>query len=189
VRRKDRPIGYLLVEVKLGERKLGACRGARKLAPGAPAVRRESCRSLARIITEPESRCWLVETEGRTYWRYLLDQSGPFQFDHLPQDAACPFSGGLYQLMRNRVLAQVLVQEGGAEWADVALCVHPHNHAVDVLDEAVGGTSSAHAAFEALLRSESGLLRLQPKALIEASLAASRALAPWGQWIRDRYQL
>jgi hypothetical protein len=45
VRRDGGPIGYLLVEVKLGERKLGACRGARKLVPGAPAVRRESCRS------------------------------------------------------------------------------------------------------------------------------------------------
>jgi hypothetical protein len=188
-RRDGGPIGYLLVEVKLGERKLGACRGARKRVPGAPAVRRESCRSLARIVAEPESQCWLAETERRTYWRYLLDQRGSFQFDHLPQDAACPFSGGLYQLMRNRVLAQVLVQKGGAEWADVALCVHPGNHAVDTLDEAVGGTSSARAAFGSLLRSEDGLLDLPPQGLIEAVVAASASLAGWAEWVRERYQL
>jgi hypothetical protein len=189
VRRNGGAIGYLLVEVKLGERKLGTCRGARTPVPGAPAVHRESCRSLARIMAEPESQCWLAETEGRTYWRYLLDQSGPFRFDHLPQGAACPFTGGLYQLMRNRVLAHALVREGGAEWADVALCLHPANDAVDVLDEPVGGTSSAQAAFRALLRSEEGLLDLPPQVLIDAVATASPDLEAWAEWVRDRYQL
>ena len=90
--------------------------------------------------------------------------------------------------MRNRVLAYALVREGGAEWADVALCIHPANHAVDVLDETIGGTSSAQAAFRSLLRSTDGLLDLPPRALIDAVLAASPHLGAWATWVCDRYQ-
>ena len=190
VRRHGGPIGYLLVEVKLGERGFGACRGASKPrsdAPGNPDPDR--CRSLARILAEPERQCWLAEAQGRHYWRYMSEKGGPFRFDRLPPDAACPFSGGLYQLMRNRVLADALVREGGAAWADVALCVHPANDAVDLLDEAVGGTSSALAAFRSLLRSKDGLLDLTPQALIDAVVAASPPLGAWAHWVRDRYQL
>ena len=136
VRRDRRPIGYLLVEVKLGERGFGACRGARRPSPGSTGnPNPDRCRSLVQILAQPESQCWLAETEGRRYWRYMREETGPFRFERLPSGAACPFSGGLYQLMRNRVLAYALVREGGAEWADVALCIHPANHAVDVLDE------------------------------------------------------
>jgi hypothetical protein len=113
----------------------------------------------------------------------------PIPFDHLSSDAACPFSGGLYQLMRNRVLAHALVREGDAAWADVALCIHPANGDVDVLDAAVGGTSSAQAAFRFLLRSKDGLLDLPPQGLIEAVVAASPRLGAWAEWVRERYQL
>jgi hypothetical protein len=115
--------------------------------------------------------------------------TGPFRFDRLAPDAACPFAGGLYQLMRNRVLAHALVREGGAEWADFALCIHPSNHTVDVLDQAVGGTSGAQAAFRSLLRSENGFLDLPPQALIDAVATASPDLGAWADWVRDRYQL
>jgi hypothetical protein len=190
IRRDERPIGYLLVEVKLGERGFGACRGARKPIPGASGnPDPDRCRSLAQILVQPERRCWLAEAEGRHYWRYAREEAGPFRFDRLPPDAACPFSGGLYQLMRNRVLAHALVQEGGAAWADVALCIHPANDAVDVLDETVGGTSGAQAAFRSLLRSEDGLLELSPQALINAVVTASPGLGFWAEWVRDRYQL
>jgi hypothetical protein len=190
VRRDDRPVGYLLVEVKLGERRLGACRGAKRPSVRSAAnPRPDRCRSLAQILADPGSQCWLAEAEGRTYWRYMRDEAGPFRFDGLAPDAPCPFAGGLYQLMRNRVLAQALVREGGAEWADLALCVHPGNDAVDVLDEAVGGSSSAQAAFTALLGPQEGLLEISPRAVIEATLAVAPGLAPWGEWVRGRYQL
>ena len=190
VRRDAIPIGYLLVEVKLGERGLGICRGARQPSPGSNGnPDPDRCRSLAQILAEPHRQCWLAETEGRHYWGYICEETGPFGLDHLSPDAACPFSGGLYQLMRNRVLAHVLVRRGGAEWADVALCIHPANDAVDMLSEAVGGTNCAEEAFRSLLRSSDELLELQPRAVIEAVLAASPRLAPWAKWVRDRYQL
>jgi hypothetical protein len=190
VRRDGRPIGYLLVEIKLGERGFGACRGARKRSPGATGnPDPDRCRSLARILAQPESQCWLAATEGRHYWRYMREQSSPFRFEHLPPDAPCPFSGGLYQLMRNRVLAHSLVREGGAEWADVGLCIHPANDTVDVLDEAVGGKSSAQAAFRSLLRAQGGFVDLPPGALIDAVMRASPHLGGWADWVRDRYQL
>jgi hypothetical protein len=190
LRRYGRAIGYLLIEVKLGERRLGTCRGARKVTSGAAGnPRADRCRSLAQVLADPERQCWLAEIEGRTYWRYLRDAAGPFRFDRLPADAPCPFSGGLYQLMRNRVLAQALVRDGGAEWADFALYIHPGNESVSVLEEAVAGTSSAHAAFRSLLRPSEEFVELEPKAIIEATLATSPALATWGDWMRARYQL
>jgi hypothetical protein len=190
VRRQGHPIGYLLVEVKLGERSLGTCRGARTpTSRSAGNPRADRCRSLAQVLADPQRQCWLAEIEGRTYWRYLRDAGGPFRFDHLAPDAPCPFSGGLYQLMRNCVLAHALVRDGGAQWADFALCLHPDNDAVDALGERVAGTSSAHTAFRSLLRSHEGLIELRPAAIIEATLAASPDFASWGEWMRERYQI
>jgi hypothetical protein len=190
VSRADRPIGYLLVEVKLGERGFGTCRGARRPSPGVHGnPDPDRCRSLARILAQPESQCWLAGTEGRHYWRYMREDTGPFRFNRLAPDAACPFAGGLYQLMRNRVLAHALVRDGGAEWADLALCIHPENHVVNVLDPAIAGTSSAQAAFRSLLGSEDGLLDLPPQVLIDAVATASPDLGAWTEWVRDRYQL
>jgi hypothetical protein len=190
VRRHDDPIGYLLVEVKLGERKLGRCRGARQ--PGGRSVgnpRTDRCRSFAQVFADPQRECWLAEIEGRTYWGYLRDAAGPFRFDRLAPDSPCPFAGGLYQLMRNRVLAQALVRDGGAEWADFALCIHPGNVSVGALEEPVAGTSNAHAAFRSLLRQPEELIELAPTAIIEATVAAFPALVAWGNWMRERYQL
>jgi hypothetical protein len=190
VRRQNRPIGYLLFEVKLGERRFGTCRGAKKptsYSVGNP--RAERCRSLAQVLTDPQRQCWLAEIEGRNYWRYLRDPGGPLRFDRLAPDAPCPFSGGLYQLMRNYVLAQALVRDGGAEWADFALCIHPANETVGVLEEPVAGTSSAHVAFTSLLGRSEGFLELEPKAIIEATVDAFPALVTWGDWMRDRYRV
>jgi hypothetical protein len=58
-----------------------------------------------------------------------------------------------------------------------------------VLDEAVGPTSSAQAAFRSLLGSQEGLLEISPQAVVEATLAASPGLRPWAEWVRGRYQL
>jgi hypothetical protein len=79
-------------------------------------------------------------------------------------------------LPANRVLAHALVREDGAEWADVAPCTHSGNDAVDALDEPVAGTSSGHAAVRSILRSHEGLLELQPKAIIDATLAGRLGL-------------
>jgi len=188
--RDERSVGYLLVEVKLRERGFGACRGAARPSAGAHGnPHPDRRRSLAQIMAEPQRHCWLVETERRRYWRYICDESGLFRFDRLDSGAACPFSGGLYQLMRNRVLAHALVREGGADWTDVSLCIHPANDAVDALDEAVGGAFSAQAAFRSLLRSKDGLLNLPPQALIDAVVTASPRLGDWAEWLHDRYQL
>jgi hypothetical protein len=84
--------------------------------------------------------------------------------------------------------APALSNRRSAAWY-LALCVHPGNDAVDVLDEAVGGSSSAQAAFTALLGAQEGLLKISPRAVIEAPLAAAPGLAPWGEWVRGRYQL
>ena len=91
--------------------------------------------------------------------------------------------------MRNRVLAQALLREGGAEWAAIALCIHPGNDVVDVLDEAVGGTTSAHAEFRSVLVKGEKLLEIAPQAVIDAVLAAAPGRAAWGTWVRRRYEL
>lgn len=61
---------------------------------------------------------WLTYSEGRRYWEWILDHGIGLNEDALACVQAYPFRQGLYQRMRNRVLADLLARNTEAEWAD-----------------------------------------------------------------------
>jgi hypothetical protein len=110
VTRDGRPFGYVLVEVKFTEISFGGCRGWNDDASRSPRSNpdRSRCLDLKRILAAPERHCWMAERERRTYWDIMRANGGSFSFRGLPASAPCPFRHGLYQVMRNRVLADCL---------------------------------------------------------------------------------
>lgn len=122
VSRRGNLVGELLIEVKYTEPGFGSCRGAKDMqadGKGNPDAAR--CLDLARILAIPDGRCWSAEIEGRRYWEIMTGRGSSFSFGSLPEGPPCPFRGGPYQLMRNRALADAIVANTEAEWADVAV--------------------------------------------------------------------
>src|SRR5690606_37506845 len=139
VNENGRVSGYSLVEVKLAETEFGSCRGAKPSLPGGnPDPAR--CNDFSQVWDNPGANCWLAGFHGRTYWDFLADRTW-FEFSSVAAGEACPFRGGLYQLMRNAVLARALLQNTEASWADLATCVHPGNLIAHEMKVAVCGTS------------------------------------------------
>lgn len=189
VTRGDHAVGHLLVEVKLSETAFGTCRGAKpidKSGRGNPNPGR--CRDLAGVLAAPDETCWLAATEERRYWSYMMSPETRFDFSALDDGAACPFSGGLYQPMRNRVLADALVAETDAIWADFAVTVHPDNDVADLLAEEVAGETHAVSAFRRLV-GEDGIRVIGPADFLTAACNSDATLSNWAEWMRGRYML
>jgi hypothetical protein len=187
--RDGKVVGHLLVEVKLGETTFGTCRGAKaavKNSRGNPNP--EHCQNLAGVLAKPEEFCWLTSTEGRRYWTYITSPNSPFDFSKLNVGSPCPFSGGLYQPMRNRILADALVAETDATWSDFAVTVHPDNEVAHVLSEEVGGETDVISAFR-LLVGGNGVRIIEPGDLLSAACNADDTLSEWADWMVGRYIL
>ncbi|MGH7258042.1 MAG: PGN_0703 family putative restriction endonuclease [Nitrospiraceae bacterium] len=183
------PIGYLLVEVKLTESKFGSCRGAMKSTlkrPGNPNHHR--CDNLAKVVQDPAQQCWMAgEDNGRSYWDFMKRTATPFIF---PTEGACPFRYSLYQLMRNQVLAMALRKNTRAEWAELAVCVHPGNDLVYRLKDRVAGEAHALRAFNALLPVQTGKIReLDPLQIVQTVNSIDSNLSEWSDWTIGRYDL
>jgi hypothetical protein len=187
--RRGKAVGHLLIEVKLGEATFGTCRGSTsidKSGRGNPHPGR--CRDLAAILATPDETCWLAATEGRRYWAYMMSPETPFDFSAMDAGASCPFAGGLYQPMRNRVLADALVAETDAIWADCAVTVHPDNDVAHILGEEVVGETDAVAAFRRLVGSK-GVCVIGPTDFLNAVCGSDVGLSDWAEWVRGRYML
>ena len=189
VRRGGVPLGHLLVEVKLTEAEFGGCRG-----PKPPTARsqgnpdRSRCLDLGAILGNPSNQCWLAETEGRRYWEIMRSPTSSFALDRLPLPSPCPFRHGLYQLMRNRALADAIVANTAAEWADVAVCLHPDNGSCGVLQESVGGNEDVIDAFKSIVPDDPVRV-VDPGAVVRAIADEGMTWARWAATIRSRYRL
>lgn len=174
VRHRSVAVGFLLIEVKLSEA-FGTCRGFKhqKKTCGDSSP----CSDARSVLANPEANCYMVSEEKRRYWKILKSVQPPLTFDLLPPHAACPFSHGLYQLMRNRVLADALVTHGGAEWADFAVCAHPSNDS---------GSMEVIQEFRDLF-GNGGLLSIDPSVLISTVATSNRRLDSWAEYMRERY--
>jgi len=189
IQRDSTVIGQLLIEVKFTESKFGSCRGAlptKGKKAGNPDPSR--CLNLQSILAEPANHCWMVEAEGRKYWDIICGQDSSLTLTSLPQTEPCPFRHSLYQLMRNRVLADAIVSNTEAMWADVAVFLHPDNNSVRVLPEAVGGHTDAVAAINQLLPGDP-IAVIDPYKLIELISASSTEWNDWGTDMRNKYKL
>ena len=188
VTRKEKPIGYLLVELKFREPEFGSCRGADKSTskePGNPDSSR--CLNLHAVLKNPKQMCWMAEPgNGRHYWDFMLSAATPFKFASV---MACPFRQSLYQLMRNQVLALALVQNTSAEWAEFGVCLHPGNEEVLQLTDAVAGHTDAVKAFNAILPQNMKIINILPADIIKLARGNDPVLSEWGDWMIARYDL
>lgn len=188
ITRREKPIGYLLVEVKFTEPEFGSCRGAvppKPTKPGNPDSSR--CLNLQSVLENPKNMCWMAEPgNGRRYWSFLLSAATPFTFTSA---MACPFRQSLYQLMRNQVLAIALVQNTSADWAEFGVCLHPGNTEVRQLTDAVSGHTDALEAFNSILPDKKKIIEIFPSSIIELARDNDPALSQWADWIISRYDL
>lgn len=133
-------------------------------------------------------QCWLAETEGRRYWEIMLNDNERFSFDAVGSDDGCPFQNGLYQPMRNTVLAASLMDRGGAVWADVSVCVHPENHGVRRLRKPVCGSLEVIEAFNCLAPGTQ-IAEIDASTVVNEASRARPGLRLWASWMRERYLL
>ena len=181
-------IGHLLVEVKFSEAEFGSCRGAvPSTSKRQGNLHPDRCMDIQAILGAPGVQCWLVEEKKRRYWDYLTSPNSSISLDELKQ-GPCPFRQGLYQIMRNRLLADALVVNGNAWWADVAVCIHPGNDAVRRLREPVGGETDAVAAINKLIP-HGKILDLNPVEIVSFVAEEDHAWRDWGAVMRARYCL
>lgn len=188
VTRREKPIGYLLVEVKFTEHEFGSCRGAVPTTPTKPGNPDSSrCLNLHAVLESPKNMCWMAEPgNGRHYWDCMLSRSTPFTFTSA---MACPLRQGLYQLMRNQVLAIALAQNTSADWAEFGVCLHPGNTEVRQLSDDVLGHTDALEAFNAILPNKTKIIEILPSIIIELASGNDPALSEWADWMRSRYDL
>lgn len=182
-------LGHLLIEVKFTESEFGKCRGARLQTPkreGNPNPSR--CNRLQDIVADPARVCWLAEAKGRRYWELIKQGSCSISSGSLPRSGPCPFKGGQYQLMRNRLLADTWVATEQAAWADVAVCAHPENDRVRNLDEPVNGLDDIIAAFDSITPA-TRLVVISPVEVVHGIVEAKDTWAGWGQYMAERYGL
>lgn len=183
VTRSGRCIGDVLVEVKFTETSFGCCRGWEaerdKLSPN-------PCLNASAVLSAPQANCWLAQVEGRRYWEIISRPDSSIRTEAIRAADACPFRHGLYQIMRNRVLADELLRRTEAEWADFAVCRHPGNQAVLALDEPVSSARDAIEAFRSL-SSKDAVRDWDAGRVVKAIGSTDDRLKDWEAWMWERY--
>jgi hypothetical protein len=186
VRRVDRLVGFVLIEVKFTETSFGECRGWHgKTRTGWINRRRPRCEDALAVANAPQTQCWLSEDQGRHYWELLARPSAALRIDQIKLAGACPFRHGLYQLMRNRVLADELRRQIPGSWVEFAVCCHPGNRALAGLKEPVAGSSNAIEAFRKL-SSVDAVREWSAREVIDVC-AVGVGLSDWRAWMLSRY--
>jgi restriction endonuclease-like protein len=187
ITRLGRCIGHVLIEVKFSETSFGCCRGW-EAKPGDPSANpdRSRCLDASAILSAPQANCWMAQFEGRRYWEIISEPESSIRIEAIRSASACPFRHGLYQMMRNRVLADELMRRTGAAWADFAVCRHPLNQAVLALDEPVASTRNAIEAFRSL-SSGDAVRDWNAEEVLATIRSIDDRLAGWETWMRARY--
>ncbi len=178
VRRSGVCLGHVLVEVKYTERDFGSCRGWAKREANL-----KDCENTTELVRSPNRICWLARTQNRHYWELMSDPTSSIRLDAVPLTDPCPFRDGRYQMMRNRVLADVLKRKTGADWSDFAVCLHPANGDVRML---LNGSEGIVESFRSL-SSFTAVREWNPKEVVNAIRRRSTTLGDWGNWMEQRY--
>lgn len=183
VKRSGRARAFVLVEVKYTEPGFGVCRGW-KLKANTPD--RIDCLDASAVVNDAPSKCWLVKTEARKYWELMSRPNSSIVREAVRTSGACPFRYGLYQLMRNRVLADELVYQTAAEWADLAVCCHSANSRLRVLEEPVLSNQDAIEAFQSL-SSINAIKAWDARRVLDVIAGEGSDLRAWRDWMEGRY--
>jgi hypothetical protein len=173
------------IEVKLSESKFGSCRGAKR-GKNAPNPAPDRCGNLSRILLDPPTQCWLAEVEGehRHYWKFIGSTISGLDAK-ADKNGGCPWQGGLYQLMRNWALARSMLDRGIVASVNLAVCVHPDNHAATKLSTEVAGTKNVVAAFNTMSR-QMTVSECDPRTIIAAQDKGGAPTA-WKNYMFSRY--
>ena len=183
ITREDQCRGHALVEVKFSKSSFGSCRGWK---PKTENPDRELCRDVLSILSAPQTNCWLAKSEGRKYWDIMKRPNSSVLESALRRAGPCPFRYGLYQLMRNRVLADLLLEYTGADWADFAVCVHPANQTVLGMRESISSTTDVFEAFRSL-SSSGAVLDWNARQVLATIAGIDDSLGDWERWMSVRY--
>ncbi|MCJ7574950.1 hypothetical protein MUO93_11940 [Candidatus Bathyarchaeota archaeon] len=161
-----------LFEFKYTENSFGGCKNYNK----------EKCTDLRAV--QDINRCHLREAEVE-YWKYL-GANGPIKIDKLANSDTCPFKGGLYQLMRNQLLAHRLEESGkynkvvfGAIYPQQNTLLHNQLNKIRILDNTT-------VPWESLLKEPYKFLRVPLEDLF-ASLINQNVDEPWKDFITKKH--
>jgi hypothetical protein len=187
ITRSGRCLGHVLVEVKFTETSFGCCRGW-EANPNEPIRNPDPsrCLNVSAILSAPQANCWLAQMEGRQYWKIMSDAESSIRKEAIRMAGVCPFRHGLYQMMRNRVLADELARRTGSAWADFAVCRHPANLALIVLKEPVSSVPDAIGAFRSL-SSDEAVLDWDAEKIVRTISSTDDRLKDWEKWMLERY--
>jgi hypothetical protein len=119
-------------------------------------------------------------------WRLWARNSYSVDLEIVRRRGSCPSKFGLYQVMRNRVLADELRRRTNAAWAHFAVCCHPENHSVFILDEPVGKMTNALAAFRSLSTLEA-VFEWDAALVMDFVTSKCDSKSEWQQWMQARY--
>jgi hypothetical protein len=89
-------------------------------------------------------------------------------------------------MMRNRVLADELARHSGPAWADFAVCRHPANDAVVLLDEPVSEHRNAIRAIQSI-STDRAICDWKAQELVEVIGSTDEKLKDWKAWMVGRY--
>lgn len=188
ISRNGQLLGFILVEVKFTESEFGACRGWHGKRDGQwTNPDRTGCCDTSRLVESPVTHCWLSKVEGRHYWDLMGKAGSSIRIGSIRPLGFCPFQNGLYQLMRNRVLADELARRTGA-WTEVAMCHHPDNHVLMHLEQPVAGSDDPLEAF-GRISFPGAVQHWNAHQVVDAIADADPLLAGWKDWVERRYFL
>lgn len=88
--------------------------------------------------------------------------------------------------MRNRVLADELARHTGPAWADFAVCRHPANDVVVLLNEPLVALRNAIQAFR-FLSFDEAICDWDAQQVVEVIGATDDRLTDWARWMRARF--
>ena len=180
-------VGFVLVEVKFTESSFGSCRGWNGKHSGMwTNPNRARCQNAAELVRSPQTQCWLAEAEGRRYWEILSRPSSSLRMDQIGHAGACPFRHGLYQMMRNRVMADELSSRVPGTWTEFVVCRHPHNDVLSNLKEPIAGSGNAFEAFRTL-SSVNAVRDWNAEELVGLVGSTDDDLSKWKAWMNGRY--
>jgi len=187
VTRSHRCIGHVLVEVKFSETSFGSCRGwGNKTENAVRNPNPSRCLNATEITLNPQKNCWRAEAEGRRYWELMSAQGSSIRMGAIRLAGVCPFRHGLYQMMRNRVIADELARNTRPAWADFAVCRHPANDAVVLLDEPVSEHRNAIRAFQSI-STDGAICDWNAQKLVKVIGSTDDKLGEWEAWMMARY--
>jgi hypothetical protein len=163
-----------LFEFKYTEDSFGTCNYKEKV----------KCPDLEVILEKPQE-CYLTRKEVK-YWRYLKNND-PIKIDQLLGNDECPFKGGLYQLMRNQLLAKRI--EETSDYSKVIFgAIYPkQNKSIDKQLNKIHVGDNKTVKWEELLVNPSRFIRIPLEDLFSSAINQHGLSPSWREFMIKKH--